>query len=67
MIYIYIYTIYVRVLRYKKRFYFCHDAGGCKEFRSSAANEDGYDFVWCWRGTPSQRTWTVEEALSSGC
>ena len=31
-------------------------AGGCRKCHSSAANEDGYDILWYWLGTPSQRT-----------
>ena len=31
-------------------------AGGCREYHSSAANEDGYDILWYRSGTLDQRT-----------
>ena len=31
-------------------------AGGCRECHSSAANEDGYDILWCLSGTLDRRT-----------
>ena len=43
----------VCVQRYNKRVNI-HDAGGCRECHSSAANEDGYDILWYGLGTPSQ-------------